>query len=249
MGGAPNRRPVYWLSRVTIKVVIADDETLVRTGLRMILSNSADIEVVAEAANGHAALVECRRRRPDVVLMDLRMPGLDGIEATKLLVRSPGPTVIRVVVLTTLGADDHVVEALRAGASGFLLKDADPDELVRAIRVVASGEAMLAPSVTRRLLDRFASQLSPIDQRPDPRISQLSGREVEVLRLLAQGRSNREIGDLMTLSEATIKSHVSHILTKLDLRDRTQAVIFGYEAGLIRPGASERHDSRPVSGR
>jgi DNA-binding NarL/FixJ family response regulator len=220
---------------VTIKVLIADDHTLVRSGFRLILSATDGIEVVGEAGNGTEALDQIRRTKPDVVLMDIQMPGLDGIETTRRISSDGNAAGTYVIVLTTYDADEYVVEALRAGASGFLLKDVNAADLVQAIRVVAAGNALLAPSVTRRLLDRFAQRFTTFHGTTSDKLSQLSERELQVLGLLAQGLSNREIGDELVLSEPTIKSHVSHLLAKLDLRDRTQAVIFAYDSGLVRP--------------
>jgi DNA-binding NarL/FixJ family response regulator len=221
---------------VSLKVLIADDQTLVRTGLRMILEAEPDIQVVGEAADGDLAVKEARRQRPDVVLMDIRMPNMDGVEATRHLAGASSEST-KVLVLTTFDLDEYVVEALRAGASGFLLKDAPPERLVEAIRVVAAGEALLAPSITRRLLDRFASKLPPADERIPAALSSLTEREVEVLKLMAKGFSNGEIAEKLYLSETTVKTHVSRVLTKLHLRDRVQAVVLAYEAGLVQPGA------------
>jgi DNA-binding NarL/FixJ family response regulator len=209
-----------------LRVVIVDDQELVRAGLRMILDAQDDIEVVAEAADGLEAISEVERTDPDVVLMDIRMPNLDGVEATR---RLPGR---RVLILTTFALDEYVVEALRAGASGFLLKDAPPDELVRAVRVVATGDALLSPSVTRQLLDRVVPKLGSSGP-PASSLDALTAREREVLILVAQGLSNAEIAERLVVSEATVKSHVSHILEKLGLRDRVQAVVAAYESGLV----------------
>lgn len=213
-----------------IRVVIVDDQELMRAGFRLILEAAGDIRVVGEAGDGAAALDVVRSANPDVVLMDIRMPRLDGVEATRRLRDH------RVIILTTFDHDEYVVEALRAGASGFLLKDAPPDELVRAVRVVAAGDALLAPTVTRRLLDRVVPRLSPA---PDSSaaLGLLTERERGVLHLLARGKSNSEIGELLHISEATVKTHVSHLLEKLGLRDRVQAVVFAYETGLVEPGA------------
>ena len=221
-----------------IRVLLVDDQSLVRAGFRMILLDEPDIEVVGEAADGQAALAAVDRDRPDVVVMDIRMPVLDGIEATRRIVRGgnsdgPGP---RVLVLTTFDADEYVVEALRAGASGFLLKDVTPTDFAAAIRIVAAGDALLAPGVTRRLLDRFADRLPPVDNAAHAALAELTERELEVLKLMARGLSNREIADHLVLAEPTVKTHVSHVLDKLDLRDRAQAVVVAYEAGLVRPG-------------
>jgi DNA-binding NarL/FixJ family response regulator len=217
-----------------LRVVVADDQPVVRSGFRTILE-AAGIEVVAEGGTGVEAVAAARRLRPDVALMDIRMPELDGIEATR---RLAGPDVVdpvRVLVLTTFDLDDYVYEALRAGASGFLLKDVGREDLVAAVRVVAAGEALLAPSITRRLLEEFARR--PSDDRPPPvALDVLTPREREVLVLLARGRSNAEIAAELFVGEATVKSHVAHVLMKLGLRDRIHAVVHAYEVGLVRPG-------------
>jgi DNA-binding NarL/FixJ family response regulator len=220
-----------------IRVLLVDDQELVRAGFRMILQDVADIEVVGDAADGAAALAAVDRDRPDVVVMDIRMPVMDGITATRRLVRETPDRPTRVLILTTFDADEHVVEALRAGASGFLLKDVNPGDFVAAIRTIAAGDALLAPTVTRRLLDRFADRLPPVDPTRHAALRDLTEREVEVLTLIARGRSNREIADDLVLAEPTVKTHVSHVLDKLDLRDRAQAVVLAYEAGLVRPGS------------
>jgi DNA-binding NarL/FixJ family response regulator len=222
---------------VTIRVLLVDDQQLVRTGFRMILEGEPDIEVVGEAPDGHQAIDAARRLRPSVIVMDIRMPILDGIEATRRLVRDRAAPDARVLVLTTFDADENVIEALRAGASGFLLKDVTPLDFVAAIRTVAAGEALLAPTVTRRLLDRFADRLPPVNEERNAALRDLTERETEVLRLIARGLSNREIADRLVLAEPTVKTHVSHVLDKLDLRDRAQAVVLAYEAGLVRPGS------------
>jgi DNA-binding NarL/FixJ family response regulator len=221
---------------MTIRVLLVDDQQLVRTGFRMILADEADIEVVGEAPDGQAGIDAVRRLRPDVVVMDIRMPVLDGVEATRRLVADPS-IAARVLVLTTFDADEFVLEALRAGASGFLLKDVAPDDFATAIRTVAAGDALLAPSVTRRLLDRFRDRLPGPPDASHERLRELTERELEVLRLVARGLSNREIAERLVLAEPTVKTHVSHVLLKLDLRDRAQAVVLAYEAGLVRPGA------------
>jgi DNA-binding NarL/FixJ family response regulator len=218
---------------MTIRVLVADDQALVRAGFRMIIDAQEDMEVVAEAADGVQAVVRSRRTLPHVVLMDIRMPAMDGIEATRRLARS-GPDAPRVVILTTYDLDEYVFDALAAGASGFLLKDVPPEDLVRAIRVTAEGEALLAPTVTRRLIEQFA--LARPAATDASRLAVLTEREVEVLRLLARGMSNAEIAATLFLGESTVKTHVGHILDKLRLRDRVQAVIAAYEAGLVRPG-------------
>jgi DNA-binding NarL/FixJ family response regulator len=230
-----------------IRVLLVDDQSLVRAGFRMILQDEPDIEVVGEAADGGAALAAVERDRPDVVVMDIRMPILDGVEATRRIVRAAGGaddgpgarTPPRVLVLTTFDADEYVVEALRAGASGFLLKDVVPSDFVSAIRIVAAGDALLAPGVTRRLLDRFAGRLPPANDPRHAALRELTERELEVLGLIARGLANREIADRLVLAEPTVKTHVSHILDKLGLRDRAQAVVLAYEAGLVRPGGVE----------
>jgi DNA-binding NarL/FixJ family response regulator len=214
---------------MTIKVLIADDQALVRTGFRKILESEPNLEVVGEAGDGGEAVEAALLLRPDVVLMDIRMPRLDGLEATR---RLAGKT--RVLVLTTFDLNEYVYEALRAGASGFLLKDAPADQLVTAIRVVAAGEALLAPSITRRLIEEFARR-PPSNARP-AELEALSPRELEVLRLVARGLSNAEIASELYVSDATVKTHVSRILQKLNLRDRVQAVVLAYESGLLRPG-------------
>lgn len=218
-----------------ISVLITDDQTLVRTGLRMILETEDGIEVVGEAANGKEAIAVARELRPDVILMDIRMPEMDGISATRSLVHDRPDGHCRVLILTTFDLDEYVYEALRAGASGFLLKDAPPEELVHAIRVVAAGEALLAPSVTRRLIEDFAAVRVGPGTSAD--LTALTDREVDVLRQLATGKSNVEIADALFVGETTVKTHVSHILTKLELRDRVQAVVVAYESGLVQPGS------------
>jgi DNA-binding NarL/FixJ family response regulator len=214
------------------RVVIADDQALVRTGFGMILAADG-IEVVAEAADGAEAVDAVRRTRPDVVLMDIRMPGMDGLEATRrILVGEEGP---RVLILTTYDLDQYVYAALTAGASGFLLKDVTPEHLVAAVRLVRSGDALLAPAITRRLVERFARR-DEERAAPPPDLSGLTARELEVLRLLGTGLSNAELADRLTLSPTTVKTHVARILSKLHLRDRVQAVVLAYETGLIAPG-------------
>ncbi len=217
-----------------IRVLIVDDQALIRSGLRMILEAETDISVIGESGDGREAVETAIRTRPDVILMDIRMPVMDGIEATKRLVGSGLDPEPRVLILTTFDLDEYVYAAIRAGASGFLLKDAPPDDLIHAIRVVARGEALLAPTVTRRLIEELASRPEP-DAALDG-MDELTEREVEVLRSLAAGYSNAEIADALFVSEATVKTHISHILTKLRLRDRVQAVVVAYESGLVRPG-------------
>jgi DNA-binding NarL/FixJ family response regulator len=224
---------------MSIKVLLVDDQPLLRTGFRLILASEPDIDVVGEAADGEVALTQVRALRPDVVLMDVRMPRMDGVEATRRITGAAdgGGGVPRVLVLTTYDLDDYVVEALRAGASGFLLKDVPADDLVEAVRVVHRGEAVVAPRVTRRLLDRFAASLPPSAPRPDPGLPELTDRERDVLLLVAKGMSNGEIAAHLVLSETTVKTHVSNLLSKLGLRDRVQAVVLAYESGLVRPAA------------
>ena len=220
---------------MTIRVGIADDQAIIRDGFRVQISFAGDLEFVGEAANGEQAVVLARQQRPDVLLMDVRMPVLDGIEATRRITADPRTSGVRVLVLTTFDIDQYVFAALRAGASGFLLKDATPEELLAAIRIVAAGEALLAPAATRHLVDAFVSR--PSLGRPDARlVGELTGREREVLRLVAQGLSNAEIAGRLVVSPATAKTHVSRILAKLGLRDRAQLVIAAYESGLITPG-------------
>jgi DNA-binding NarL/FixJ family response regulator len=216
-----------------ITVVLADDQGMVRAGLRSLLEADPDISVVGEAADGLEAIAEVRRREPDVVLMDIRMPELDGLSATRQLI-AERPS-LRVLALTTFDLDEYVFEALRAGASGFLLKDAPAEELTNAIHVLARGDALLAPAVTRRIVEAFVALPEPPEM---PDLEDLSPREVEVLRLLAAGRSNAQIADELVVSEATVKTHVSNLLAKLRLRDRIHAVIYAYESGVVRPGAN-----------
>ncbi len=218
---------------MTIRVLLVDDQPLLRTGFRMILSAEPDLMIVGDAADGASGVEAARRLDPDVVLMDIRMPGMDGIQATRALAGPGVENPAKVLILTTFGLDEYVVEALRAGASGFLLKDAPPEDLVDAIRIVAAGEALLAPSVTRRLLDRVASRLPPAQENAIPALSELTERELEVLKLVARGLSNAEIAEKLVVSETTVKTHVSRILAKLEIRDRVQAVILSYETGLV----------------
>jgi len=221
---------------MSIKVVIVDDQALVRTGFRMILAEPTDIEVVGEAADGEEAIAVAAATQPDVVLMDVRMPGTDGIAATRQITRATGPSgTPRVLILTTFDLDEYVFAGLRAGASGFVLKDTLADDLLSAVRAVASGEAVVAPAVTRRLIERFIA--GPADDQPGPEVlDTLTPREREVLTLVARGMSNAEIAHLLYLSEGTVKTHVGRILAKLGLRDRIQAVILAYETGHIRAG-------------
>ena len=217
-----------------IRVLIADDQALVRGGFHSILAGQDDIEVVGEAEDGNAAVELTERLRPDVVLMDIRMPGIDGIEATRRI--AARGLVTRVLVLTTFDVDDYVYEAMKAGASGFLLKTAPPRQLSDAVRTVAAGDALLAPSITRRLVEQFVRRPPPGASVP-PGLEELTERELEVLKLLARAMSNAEIAAELVVSEATVKSHVNRILSKLSLRDRTQAVVLAYEAGLVEPGS------------
>ena len=217
---------------MTLRVVIADDQELVRDGFRLILETSG-VEIAGEARDGREAVYLARRRAPDVVLMDIRMPGMNGLEATRQLAGPEATDPIAVLILTTFDLDEYVLEALRAGASGFLLKDAGRDQLVEAVRAVARGDALIAPSVTRRLIERFVERTpSPVP----PEADELTPRELEVLRLIARGRSNAELAHDLVISETTAKTHVARILAKLRLRDRVQIVVFAYQHGLIHPG-------------
>ncbi len=215
-----------------IRVLVVDDQALLRTGFRMILGAEPDLEVVGDAGDGEAAVALAASERPDVILMDVRMPVLDGIAATKRIVEQRGDA--RVLILTTYDLDEYVYDALRAGASGFLLKDAPPEQLVEAIRVIARGEALLAPRVTRRLIEEFARRAPP--RAPTGVLDELTEREREVLRLVARGMSNAEIAAALVVGETTVKTHVARILDKLGVRDRVQAVVMAYEHGLVTPG-------------
>jgi DNA-binding NarL/FixJ family response regulator len=219
-----------------IRVLLADDQALVRGGLRKLVDTEPDMTVVAEAADGLQAVDAARAGKPDVAVLDIRMPHLDGIEATRRIVAALGDD-IRVLTLTTFGLDQYVFDALRAGASGFMLKDAPPEELLDAIRVVAGGSALLAPAVTRAVIAEFARSSPAANADRSPRLAELTAREREVLILLTRGRSNAEIADELVVSDATVKTHVAHVLMKLGVRDRVQAVIFAYETGLVSPGA------------
>jgi DNA-binding NarL/FixJ family response regulator len=219
---------------MTLGVLIADDQALMRAGFRMILEAEPDLEVVGEATTGQEAVAEVGRLRPDVVLMDVRMPEMDGIEATRRLLDGDGDT--KVVMLTTFDMDEYVYEALRAGASGFLVKDVPPEQLVAGIRSVASGDALLAPSVTRRLIQEFVRRPPDVSRSASPELSRLTAREVEVLRKIARGLSNTEIATDLFVSETTVKTHVAHVLAKLGVRDRVQAVVFAFESGVVLPG-------------
>ncbi|GAA1709045.1 response regulator [Streptomyces yatensis] len=224
---------------MTIKVIIVDDQAMVRAGFAALLAAQSDIDVVGEAPDGREGVEVSRRTHPDVVLMDVRMPEMDGLEAARQLLDPPRGVIHRpkVLMLTTFDVDDYVYEALRAGASGFLLKDAPPADLISAVRVVAAGEALLAPSVTRRLIADFARQRpAPRRDGPSSRRGGLTPRETEVLELIARGLSNQEIAESLVLAEQTVKTHIGRVLAKLGLRDRAQAVIFAYESGLVTPG-------------
>ena len=222
---------------MSVRVLIVDDQALVRTGFRMILEAEEDIDVVGEAGDGIEAITEARRLEPDVVLMDVRMPELDGIEATRRLLANGGAGGTKVVMLTTFDMDEYVFDALRAGASGFLLKDVPPERLIDGIRAVANGDALLAPSITRRLIEEFV-RTGPATSSPPPALGELTARELEVLQLIARGLSNAEIAKELFVSETTVKTHVAHVLMKLGLRDRVQAVVLAYEAGVVQPGSS-----------
>jgi DNA-binding NarL/FixJ family response regulator len=237
--GHGNRRPgQQGLAMSVVRVLIADDQALVRAGFRMILDAEPDLDIVGEATNGVEAVARARELRPDVVLMDIRMPELDGIEATRQITTTAavdGLTPIRVLMLTTFDLNEYVYEALRAGASGFLLKDVPPEQLVAGIRVVAEGDALLAPSITRRLIAEFASA-SPAPAEPPRGLDELTARELEVFKLVARGLSNAEIAADLVVSETTVKTHVARVLMKLGLRDRVQAVVAAYESGVAVPG-------------
>jgi len=222
---------------MSVRVVIADDQALVRAGFKMILEAEPEIEVVGEAEDGVEAVELIRELKPDVALMDIRMPRLNGLEATRQITNGAGETSTRVLVLTTFDLNEYVYEALRAGASGFLLKDVPADQLVAGIQVVARGEALLAPSITRRLIEEFAKN-QPIEREAPKELEELTSRELEVFGLIARGMSNAEIAAELVVSETTVKTHVARILMKLHLRDRVQAVVYAYESGLIQPGAT-----------
>jgi DNA-binding NarL/FixJ family response regulator len=243
VGEFPPLRGAYPVG--VIRVVIADDQALVRGGFAVLLNTAADIEVVGEAADGRAALELAVRERPDVVLMDVRMPEMDGLEATRRITGDERLTATRVVILTTFDLDEYVFEALRAGASGFLLKDTLPADLLAAVRVVASGEALLAPHVTRRLIEEYLRRRAAAVPGPSPAVSQLTQREAEVLVAVARGQSNSEIAAALHMSHATAKTHISRILTKLDARDRAQLVMLAYEAGLVTPGVEPSGHGAP----
>jgi DNA-binding NarL/FixJ family response regulator len=220
---------------VSVRILIADDQALVRAGFRMILDSEDGLEVVAEASDGDEAVALAGRLAPDVVLMDIRMPQVDGIEATRQIIAAAGDRPVRVLMLTTFDANEYVYEALRAGASGFLLKDVPPEQLVAGVRIVAEGEALLAPSITRRLIQEFAS-VRPAPPEPPAGLDELTARELEVFKLVARGLSNAEIAGELVVSETTVKTHVARVLMKLGLRDRVQAVVLAYECGVAVPG-------------
>ena len=220
-----------------IRVLVADDQALVRGGFRLILDLQEDIEVVGEVSDGREAVEQARALQPDVVLMDIRMPGLDGLEATRRLLTDPDPP--HILMLTTFDLDQYVYDAMRMGASGFLLKDVRPEQLADAVRVVATGDTLLAPAITRRLVEQYVRRPPPGADKPE-RLAVLTERELDVLRLIARGRSNAEIAAQLFLSETTVKTHITHLFTKSNLRDRAQAVVLAYETGLVQPGGDER---------
>jgi DNA-binding NarL/FixJ family response regulator len=220
-----------------IRVAVADDQALVRSGFAVLLRSAADIEVVGEAADGTEAVELAQREKPDVFLMDIRMPEMDGLEATRQITANDATAATHVLILTTFDLDEYVFEALRAGASGFLLKDTLPEELLNAVRVVADGEALLAPKITRRLIEQFVQQPAPTETAPSPGLEMLTEREFEVLAAVARGLSNAEIGEELFMSHATAKTHVSRLLTKLYARDRAQLVMLAYENGIVTPGS------------
>ncbi|WBB60012.1 response regulator transcription factor [Streptomyces sp. WMMC500] len=217
-----------------IRILLADDQKLVRAGFRSILEDEADLDVVGEVSDGAEAVAACRELRPDIVLMDIRMPGTDGLEAARRIAADERLADVRVVILTTFDLDDYVYGALRAGAAGFLVKDTEPEELIHAVRVAARGDALISPSVTRRLIAEFAGRVKAPE--PGPRLNALTEREAEVMRLVAAGLTNDEIAARLVLSPATAKTHVSRIMTKLGVRDRAQLVVLAYESGMVRPG-------------
>ena len=221
---------------MSVRVLLADDQALVRAGFRMVLEADSDMEVVGEAADGRQAVQATRRLHPDVVLMDIRMPVMDGIDATRELCGPGAAALTNVLILTTYDLDEYVFAALRAGACGFLLKHTSPEGLVEAVRIVAAGDGLIAPSVTRKLIAEFAR--TPAATGPPKELDQLTSRERDVLELVARGRSNAEIAEELVVGAATVKTHVGHVLTKLGLRDRVQAVIYAYEAGLVTPGST-----------
>jgi DNA-binding NarL/FixJ family response regulator len=227
-----------------IRILLVDDQALVRAGFRMILDAEPEMEVVGEASDGREALDQVRALRPDVVLMDIRMPELDGLEAARrILATGPEDATPKILMLTTFDLDEYVYEALRAGASGFLLKDTPPEQLVSAIHVIAKGEALLAPSITRRVISEFVKGTGPKPQAQFPRLQDLTARELEVLKSIARGQSNAEIAKELFVSETTVKTHVARILMKLGLRDRVQVVVLAYEAGVVQPGDNSTADA------
>ena len=232
----------------TIRILVADDQPLMRSALRSCLAAEPDLEVVGEAVDGRDAVERAERLRPDVVLMDVRMPHLDGVAATRQLVRANRVRPIKVLMLTTFDLDEYIVDALRAGASGFLLKDATPEALVHAVRVVAAGDALLAPTVTRRLLDRYAHHLPPATPDPERLLGDLTDRELTVLKLVARGLSNAEIGRVLHLATSSVKSHISHLLAKRGMTDRVQLAVLAYESGLVRPGTGPAPEHRRPAG-
>ncbi len=223
-----------------ISIVVADDQAVVRAGCRALLEAEPDIEVVGEAADGAEAVAIASAKRPEVVLMDIRMPGLDGLAATRAIVEDPALAAVRVLILTTFEIDEYVFEAIRTGASGFMVKDADPEDLVRAVRAVAGGEALLSPGATRRLIAEFASRPERRTATPST-LAVLTGREREVLALIATGASNDEIAQRLVISPATVRTHITRVLSKLGARDRAQLVVMAFEAGLVAPGRQLRH--------
>jgi DNA-binding NarL/FixJ family response regulator len=221
------------VEEMSIKVLLVDDQAMVRAGIHLILEAENDIRVIGEAEDGAKAVVSAHKLKPDVVLMDIQMPLMNGLESTRQITQTPGNT-CRVLILTTFERDDYVFEALRAGASGFILKNAPPEDLIDAVRVVADGNALLAPSVTRRIINEFAQRTPRNDLKA--RLGTLTEREIEVMRLIAKGKTNSEIAANLFVGETTVKTHISNLLAKLDLRDRVQAVVYAYESGLIQPG-------------
>jgi DNA-binding NarL/FixJ family response regulator len=219
-----------------IRVLLVDDQALVRAGFRMILDAEPGVEVVGEATDGREAIDQVRALQPDVVLMDIRMPELDGLEASRRILENGGENAPRILMLTTFDLDEYVYEALRAGASGFMLKDTPPEQLVAAIHVIAEGDALLSPSITKRVISEFVRGAGPQPEKQFPRLEELTARELEVLKAIARGLSNAEIAKELFVSETTVKTHVARILMKLHLRDRVQAVVLAYEAGVVQPG-------------
>jgi DNA-binding NarL/FixJ family response regulator len=229
---------------VTVRVLIADDQPLMRSALRTCIDSEPDLTVVGEAVDGADAVRQAERLRPAVVVMDIRMPVMDGIEATRRIVGLGGLPPVRVLVMTTFDLDEHIIGALRAGASGFLVKDAPPTELIQAVRIIGDGQALLAPSVTRRLLDLRGRTLPPLRSATDAALASITARELTVLKLVARGLSNTEIAQVMDLALSSVKTHIGHLLTKLGMSDRVQLVVFAYEHELVRPGAEEESDLR-----